>query len=146
MDPAMERFFLQLRSDFSKRHPDLQVGDGKPSGNFLILTSPLGAKIIYKWSFSFGRFRAEIAINTGDRAKNKTIFDRLLGQRSFFERALDHDLTWYRGDNVDVCRIQSFYSEPASPDTSEPKPLLFWGTSEMKRLSDLFLPAIDPML
>ncbi|WP_441292692.1 DUF4268 domain-containing protein [Sorangium sp. KYC3313] len=87
-------------------------------------TSPIGAswftfaplpdvvpRIAYL-NFSFARskeLRVELYIDSGDRAKNKSVFDALRGHKEEIEAALGEPLSWERMDEKRASRIALYY-------------------------------------
>ena len=50
--------------------------------------------------------RSEVYINTGDKEKNKQIFDYLLSNKDEIERLFGEELVWQRLDDKVTCRIR----------------------------------------
>lgn len=86
----------------------------------------------------------ELYIDTGDAAKNKTVFSKLYAKKEEFESAFASPLDWRELPDKRASRILAVYNGDFSLADSETwEPAINWMAENMKRLSDVFWKPID---
>ena len=88
---------------------------------------------------NFDNCRAEIYINTGDKNRNKSIFDYLFDNKEAIEAKFGEQLTWQRLDDNVTCRIRIdrdwIYIEP-----DQRQQIMEFLTTSASKLMDVFTP------
>jgi len=78
--------------------------------------------------------RVELYISSGEKAKNKAIYDSLHKQKAQIEQEFGGELKWDRLDDKDACRI------------SNKKPLIVWSYKDQDRWPEIQRSMIDAMV
>lgn len=111
-------FFQELIDELRDRHRFTNARAGQPQ-NWYTFSSDNSR--VFKYSTSFaqgGRVRVEIYIDTGDKAQNEQLFDRLAERKTEIETACGSGLTWEQLEAKRACRI-AIYRDGHIDDESE---------------------------
>jgi len=119
-EKAYITFFSELLEAVQKAAPfalkEMRVS-GSNWHSVYSLNPPGGADINYSFTWS-RRFRVELYIDTGNKEKNKQIYDGLHAQKAEIERNLAQELAWERLDQRRASRIV-WYHEGSIADSKE---------------------------
>jgi hypothetical protein len=89
----------------------------------------------FVFAFSRGRrFRVELYIDTGDRDRNKRIFDLLHVSRDIIHGHMDDELTWERLNEARSCRIAWYRTGAITDDEETLREVRAWAVNAMVRL------------
>ena len=88
---------------------------------------------------NYDNCRAEIYINTGDRDKNKRIFDYLFKNKDAIELQFGEQLTWQRLDNKITSRIR-IDRDWSYTDVDQRQQVIEFLTSSANKLMKIFTP------
>jgi hypothetical protein len=94
------------------------------------------------------RPRVDLYIDTGDRERNKAIFDALFARRIQIEEAFGETLRWERLDTKRAARIASYYDEAITIHSSDEalEKLRAWGARALMQLKQAIeLPTREVM-
>jgi hypothetical protein len=111
-------FFQELIDELRDRYHFTNARAGQPQ-NWYTFSSENSR--IFKYSTSFaqgGRVRAEVYIDTGDKAKNEEIYSCLEERKEEIERAFGAPLSWEQLETKRACRV-AIYLDGAIDDDSE---------------------------
>jgi len=98
---------------------------------------------VHVWSFYQGeRFRAELYIDTGDRARNKAAFDQLALRSDELTAAVGMPLAWERLEAKRASRISVSYPGPLVDVVDQDEALQTWAVDTMVRMCDVFRPIV----
>ena len=98
------RYLERLRNE----HPDWSRARTPSNQNWMDFPSPIKGTRINPSFAQGGRLRHEIYIDTGDRAQNDMIFERLSQQQDLFEAEYGHPLQWEALPNARASRIADY--------------------------------------
>lgn len=116
-DNRPRQFISEVLQAFAARHPgvrmptfrgdypDASFGSG-PFGFWAIVTGKRG-----------GALRVEAYLNNKDRARNKSVFDRMAVEQGHWDAAVGQALSWQRLSDRDASRIAALY--PGSLDLGD---------------------------
>ncbi len=103
--------------------------------------------ITYGTAFASGsRIRAELVIDRGDKAINKTIFDSLEAKRTEIEGELGVTLTWERLDNRRSCRVAIYLPGDIEDEDLDVEKVVAWNVTYLQSLKKVFNPRIQQLL
>ena len=88
---------------------------------------------------NYDNCRAEIHINTGDRDKNKRVFDYLFKNKDAIELQFGESLTWQRLDNKITSRIR-IDRDWSYTDVDQRQQVIEFLTSSANKLMEIFTP------
>lgn len=88
---------------------------------------------------NYDNCRAEIYINTGDRDKNKRVFDYLFKNKDAIELQFGESLTWQRLDNKITSRIR-IDRDWSYTDVDQRQQVIEFLTSSANKLMEIFTP------
>ncbi|MBR0642928.1 DUF4268 domain-containing protein [Plastoroseomonas hellenica] len=103
---AYQEFYQGLMDELREKHRFTNARAAQPQSWYAFSSGTSG--ITYNASFASGRrLRAELYIDVGEIAPNKSIFDNLKSQETQIESALGERLLWERLDGKRACRISA---------------------------------------
>lgn len=115
---AYKKYFQLLIDELREIHKFTNAKAGQPQ-NWYTFASEQSKVFKYGTSFALNdRVRVEIYIDTGDKAKNKEIFDNLQRNKEKIESEFGNSLSWERLDDKRSCRI-ALYRDGSISDDSE---------------------------
>lgn len=128
------------------------IRDSYPNGNswhqFLGLPRT-GGKQMAMLVFSFARshrFRVELYIDSGDKSKNKYLFELLQNQKLSLENAIGEELSWERLDHRNASRV-ALYHPGSITDTEESlTSLQVWAVDAAIRLESVLGKQFDTVM
>jgi hypothetical protein len=82
------------------------------------------------------RFRVELYIETGDRQRNKAIFDQLYESRDRIHENIGKELTWERLNEARSCRIAWYRPGAITDDEEILREVRAWAVNAMVRFYD----------
>lgn len=89
-----------------------------------------------------GRFRVEIYISSGDRDRNKAIFDRLYARRQEIEAQLG-EVSWERLENKQASRIGVYHPGSIDDPPEKLEALRVWGAERLARMNAVLVPLLE---
>jgi CBS domain-containing protein len=130
-------FFNDLLRDLRKI-ASFHVKEHSPQGqNWYTVTGlPDAGPQLALLGFSFAqgdRFRAELYIDSGDKERNKQVFDQLLSRHAEIEAEIGEALGWERIDDKRACRIALYHDGSITDDPEELASLRKWAIEAMLR-------------
>jgi hypothetical protein len=133
---AYREFFQQLIDDLRERgFTNARLGQPQ---NWYTFASGLQG-IGYGASFAQGgHARAEIYIDRGDAAINKTLFDELVSARKSAEEDFGETLSWERLDEKKACRVAVYRPGSIEDDAQTLEVVRAWMVERLLRLKDVF--------
>ena len=137
-------FFSKLLSDFATS-AQFPIKQSSPDGlSWLIIARvPKVASQTAFLGFSFarrGRFRVELYIDSGDKARNKALFDALSERKSIIQNELvgvTGTLEWERIDDKRASRIALYHKGAIGDITDKLAELRSWAVDTMIRFHDV---------
>lgn len=87
--------------------------------------------------------RVELSFGTGERSRNKALFDQIAARREAVEARFGGSLEWDRKDDQDTCRIFLALHEGGLADSNTWDPAIEAAVDAMIRLRDALQPEID---
>lgn len=97
---------------------------------------------VFKYSTSFakgGRVRAEVYIDSGDKARNESLFDVLIAQRTAIQAEFgDAELQWERLDAKRACRIAVYRDGDIDVDSDGITEIRKWVVLNLLRFKQVF--------
>jgi uncharacterized protein with ParB-like and HNH nuclease domain len=140
-DQAYQAFFQQLIDELREQHQFTNARMGRPQSWYSFVSGVPG--FTYSFNFPSGnRIRAELYIDTGEQAANKTAFDRLAADRVAIEAEFGSPFTWERLDNRQACRV-AFYGVGTITDAPEKlAEYRRWAVEHVLRLKKVFGPRL----
>ena len=131
-------FFQNLMDELREKHKFTGARKAQPT-NWCSYSSGIRG-IVYSFSFNQGgRVRAEIYIDTGDRGRNKTIFDSALAMKDPLEAEFGCPLAWERLDEKQACRI-AVYREGSIEESSKLDEIRQWAVDQLLKLKKVLGP------
>jgi len=131
-------YYQALLDELRTQHKFTNAKVGQPQ-NWYTFSSE--ASKIFKYSASFahgGKVRAEIYIDTGDKAKNETLFDWLLARQDAIHEKFGSVLTWERLEAKRACRIAIYRDGEIEADTEILAEIRNWVVNQLLRLKQVF--------
>lgn len=143
---AYRAFFDEVVESLDKAAPGL-FSAAKPIGlNWLnVRYLSAGGQRVAILAFTFalrGRFRAEVYIDSGDRDRNKAIFDRLHARKPELESKLG-EMGWERLDNKRASRIALYRPGSIEDPPEKLAELRAWGVENLKRMNAVLVPMLE---
>lgn len=138
---AYRKFFAELSVRLAARDPSLRPPEPRGRSWMDIVRLPLGKKALGRVAFAFTRrrtARVELYIDSGDRARNKRIFEflRADAQKLALECA-EPQLAWERLEDAQACRIAA-YRPLFITDEDQLPALLSWAEQAVPRFVSAF--------
>lgn len=133
-----QTFFQGLLDELREKHAFTNARMGQPQ-NWYSFSSENSK--VYKYSVNFtndNRVKAEIYIDTQDKAQNEALFDLLLQQKDPIEREFGEPLEWERLDTRRGCRIAVYRDGSIDSETSELVGISQWLVAKLLKLRDVF--------
>lgn len=139
-------FFNELVEDLDKAAHGL-FSLAKPIGLNWLNVRPvsLGGYRVGVLAFTFAhrsRFRIEFYIDSGDRDRNKAIFDRLHARRQDIESQLG-EVSWERLDDKRASRVAVYHPGSIEDAPEKLAALRAWGVERLKRLNAVLVPLLE---
>lgn len=103
-----QEFWSKYLERIRDEHPDWSRARTPPSQNWMNFPSPIRGTGINPSFAHGGRLRHEIYIDTGDKGRNKEIFEHFLSQRDQFEAEYGRSLEWEELPNARASRIADY--------------------------------------
>ena len=130
-------FFNSLLKDF-RSAASFQVKEHSPQGQnwYTVSGLPNVGPQLAILAFSFAqsnRFRVELYIDSGDKERNKRVFDQLSSRRTEVEADLGEALSWERIDDKRASRIALYHDGSISDNPEELAGLHKWAIEAMLR-------------
>jgi len=130
-------FFSALLAELRAK-ASFTIKDHSPQGNYwhVVASLPEGGpqQAILDFSFARGeKFRVELYIDTGEKGKNKGVFDALHAQKSEIEATLGDALAWERIDDRRASRIALYRGGAITDSDEELAKLRTWAVDAMVR-------------
>lgn len=88
------------------------------------------------------RFRAEVYIDSGDKDRNKALFDKLHAHKKDIESKLG-EMGWERLDNKRASRIALYHPGSIDDDPKKLAALRAWGVESLKKLNEVLVPLLE---
>lgn len=144
-------FFSALQTDVRETtgFPLKELSPGGQSWQTAASFPEKGAKYLhFVFAFRRGkRFRIELYIDTTDKEKNKSIFDRLYAARDRFHATLGEELSWERLSEKRASRIALYRPGTIMDDEERLAQLRVWAAGAMARFYEaLAEPAIKALI
>lgn len=135
---AYINFFSRLLADL-RIIDDFPLLTGSPQGWHWhgLARIPDSGLMVGTLGFSFTihrRARVELYIDTGDKERNKQIFDALYEHRGMIEATYGSLLTWERLDEKKACRIASYHRGVISDSDERLADLRLWAVDSVTKL------------
>lgn len=106
---------------------------------------PKGLQFVFAFSRG-GRFRVELYIDTGNKDKNKLIFDQLYANRDRFPEISGSQLSWQRLSEKRPCRIACYRPGAITDDEETLREVRAWAVNAMVRFyGALAGPAVEAL-
>lgn len=141
---AYKRFFELLLGRLKEEIPGFTTATKAYPENWFSVGA---GKSGIHFSFSFTRdlkYRVELYITTGDRIKNKEIFDNLHSDREQIEKEIG-DLSWERLEDKKDCRIAAYRDAEIMEiidDENTLNEMLSWSVDMARKFKETFSPRI----
>lgn len=138
-----QEFFQKLLDELREKHRFTNARAAQPQNWYSFSSGVTG--FVYSASFASGaRLRAELYIDVGDAAENKSIYDWLLIRRAEFEEKMGVQLDWERLDARRACRIAAVRHN-SSVDTiaAQGEELRPWLVEHLLKLKAIFGPILE---
>lgn len=133
-----QTFFQGLLDELREKHAFTNARMGQPQ-NWYSFSSENSR--VYKYSVNFtndSRVKAEIYIDTQDKAQNGAIFDLLHQQKEEIERQFGERLDWERLDTRRACRIAVYRDGSIDAETGELLSISHWLVAKLLKLREVF--------
>jgi hypothetical protein len=138
---AYRRYFQILLDELRDKHRFTGARAAQPQSWYLFPSGVQGVN--YGHSFAQGgRVRAELYIDQGDAAKNKTLFDSLLSQREAIEREFKEPLEWERLDDRRASRIAAYREGSIDLPDGSLAEIRAWAVDALLRLKQVVGPRL----
>jgi len=135
-------FWTQFLDRVRAEHPDWTSASAS-TANWLATPGPTG-NATYNFSFATGsRLRCELYIDTGSQDTTKSLFDRLVEDRTEIETAFGNPLTWERLDERRASRIAD-YSTGNADNEAEYALYIDWFIDASQRLRAALAKRLSP--
>jgi hypothetical protein len=124
---------LRTEATFQVQSPSWPAQSWLPVGRLTENGSAAGQLIV-----SFARrqrLRVELYISTGDRDRNKRIFDQLRSHSGAIEQVVGEPLSWERLDDRNACRVALYREGQPDNDPVELHALQVWAVDALNRLA-----------
>jgi hypothetical protein len=150
-EAAYISFFSALQTDV-RETTELPLRELSPDGRSWQTAASLPEKGVKYLHFVFAfargkRFRIELYIDTTDKEKNKSIFDRLHADRDRFHATLGKELSWERLSEKRASRIALYRPGTITDDEETLAQLRAWAASAMVRFYEaLAEPAVKALI
>lgn len=131
-------FFQGLLDELREKHAFTNARVGQPQ-NWYSFSSENSR--VYKYSVNFtndSRVKAEIYIDTQDKAQNEALFDLLLQKKDPIELEFGEPLSWERLDNRRACRIAIYRDGSIDAETDELANISQWLVFHLLKFRDVF--------
>jgi hypothetical protein len=125
----------ELSPDGQSWHPAARLPDDGPKS------------LHFVFAFSRGkRFRVELYIDTGDKQKNKLIFDHLHASRDRIDGMIGDQLSWERLSEKRSCRIAWYQPGAITDDEETLRQVQAWAAEAMARFYDALAgPSVEAL-
>jgi hypothetical protein len=133
-----QTFYQGLLDELREKHAFTNARVGQPQ-NWYSFSSDNSR--VYKYSVNFtndNRVKAEIYIDTQDKAQNEALFDLLLEHKEAIEREFGEPLAWERLDTRRACRIAIYRDGGIDAETSELVSISQWLVAHLLKLREVF--------
>lgn len=143
-------FFAALLTDL-RETTDFPLRELSPDGQSWHIAArlsedgPKGLQFVF--AFSRGaRFRVELYIDTGNKDKNKLIFDQLYANRDRFPEISGSQLSWQRLTEKRSCRIAWYRQGSITDDEESLRDVRAWAVNAMVKFYDALAgPSVEAL-
>jgi CBS domain-containing protein len=131
------RFFSSLLSDM-RETTEFHLRELSPDGQSWHVAAKLPEhapkSLQFVFAFSRGRrFRVELYIDTGDKERNKVIFDQLYAKRDSIHEIIGEQISWERLNEARSCRIAWYRPGVITNNEETLREVRAWAVSAMVR-------------
>ena len=131
-------YFQALIDDLRTQHKFTNAKVGQPQ-NWYTFASEDSKTFKYSTSFANdGRVRAEIYIDTGDKAKNEAIFDWLHARSGEIEAKFGTELAWEKLESKRSCRVATYRDGDIDVDSEVLSEIRAWAIAQLLKLKQVF--------
>jgi hypothetical protein len=140
-----QRFFAELLTLLHRKHPNFtNVRAAHPQNWISFSARGAGG---YGLTFAQGgQFCCELYIDTGDRSRNKKIFDLLHAEKDAIEAALATALSWQRLDTRRASRVAQYVEGSIDAGEARLEELRGWGVERVVEFKRVFSPCLARIL
>ena len=137
-----EAFFQQL-IDALRKQKFTNARKGQPQ-NWYSFSTGHGQRVQYGAVFAQGnKAMVNVYIDNGDKEWNKTVFDRLAGERQSIEAELSESLEWERLDHRRASRIAVLRQGSIDDDAATLQEIEAWMISKLQDFKRVFGPRLE---
>jgi hypothetical protein len=134
------RFFSAVLNDV-RETTEFPLRELSPDGQSWHVAAKLPGDAPKSLQFVFafsrrGRFRVELYIDTGDKERNKGVFDRLYASRDRIHGDIGEELSWERLNEARSCRIAWYRQGSITDDEETLKDIRAWAVNSMVKFYD----------
>jgi hypothetical protein len=132
------QYFQGLIDELREKYKFTNVKVGQAQGWYAF---PSENSKIYKYETSFAlndRVRAGIYLDSGDKNKNKDIFDKLFLDKEIIEKEFGETLCWEKLDNKRACRIILYTDGHINLDAEELSNIKDWAIEKLLKFKKIF--------
>jgi hypothetical protein len=135
---AYQRFWATFLEKIKQRAPGLtSAKKGLPQNWYSIGAGRTG--FAYSAAFKLkGQFGVELYIDTGDKEKNESYFDKLFLDKETIEKELGMELSWERLDYARACRVVVYREGSIDADEKELDSLQDWAVETVIKFHHVF--------
>ena len=139
---AYQAFFRELLDKVKEEHPNLTRAKKAYPQNWF--TFPVGRSgFAISACFAQGRkFRVELYIDVGDKARNKAAFDALRDDREVIEASVGQPIVWERLDERQASRIYCGTHGSIDDGPARLEELQEWALDLVWRYREVFSPRV----
>ena len=134
---AYRNYFQKLIDTLREKHNFTNAKKGQPQSWYSFSSGISG--ILYGASFAQGgKARVELYIDTGDKAKNKKLFDSLKQDKMDIEQNFDIKLKWERLDDKRASRVAMYRKGSIESEPELLSEIHDWTVENLLRMRELF--------
>ena len=139
------QFFQALINTLHKEHQFTAASRARPQNWYGFKSGFSG--VSYTATFRVNQTaRVALEISTGDKTRNKALFDRLYERREGIEEVLRNSLTWDRKDRYQSCIISVEREGRIEDDDETLEQIREWMIGRLLAFKDAFGPHLDELL
>ncbi|MCL1926719.1 MAG: DUF4268 domain-containing protein [Syntrophorhabdaceae bacterium] len=132
------QYFQILIDELREKHKFTNAKVGQPQ-NWYAFSSENSKIYTYNASFALNdRARVEIYLDSGDKDKNKDIFDKLFAEKEAIGKKFSSDIKWERLDDKRACRIAVYIDGHINLDTEELTKIKEWSIEKLLKFKEVF--------
>ncbi len=134
---AYRRFFQELIDDLRERYQFTKARAGQPQSWYSFASGFSG--VTYAVSFAQGgRVRAELYIDLGEAAQNKSLFDSFANEKKAVETEFGEPLEWERLDDRKASRIATYRLGSIEDESQTMQEIKGWAIDRILRFKTVF--------